>query len=131
MKNSFLILFLLSVHFAFGQLETGAQIDSVHCTDDYSQSYALYLPSNYSDESTWPIVYFFEPGARGWLPVKNYRLVAEEFGVILVCTNNSRNGPWEPSFEAADAVFLDTKNRLSIDSDQYLPVDFQEALAWH
>ncbi|MBN3036215.1 MAG: hypothetical protein JW861_11560 [Bacteroidales bacterium] len=40
---------------------------------------------------------------------------ATDFGYILASSNNSRNGPWEPVIEAANAVFTDTWQRFRID----------------
>jgi hypothetical protein len=100
------------------QIKTGVVIDSLLCAHDGSQSYAAFLPSNYSSDSKWPIIYFFDPDARGSDPVKKYAEVANELGYIIVCSNNSKNGPINDSYMAADAVFLDTENRFSIDHDR-------------
>jgi predicted esterase len=75
----------------------------------------LYLPSNYSTAKTWPIVYVFEPGARGPVPVDLMRDAAEKYGYIIAASNNSRNGSGKIESEAAKAVFDDTHGRLSID----------------
>lgn len=98
----------------------GKVIDTVVCKNNKSQSYALYLPSNYDAVKKWPVIYFFEPAARGSLPVRLYSEVAEELGYILACTHNSRNGSYDNSFKAADALFLDTEQRLSIDYDKII-----------
>ena len=71
---------------------------------DAAQSYALYLPSAYSGDRRWPIIYCFDPGARGPVPVRLFR-AAEKYGYILVCSNNSHNGPWEPINRAMQAVW--------------------------
>ena len=110
-----IILIFITVA-SFGQVP-GEVVDTVVCELNKGQSYALYLPSNYTSDKKWPIVYFFEPAARGSLPVKLYAEVAEELGYILACTHNSRNGSFDNSFKAADAIFLDTQNKLSIDYD--------------
>ncbi len=119
MKRVLPIITLVLSCSSMAQLPTGEVIDSVFCSHDKSQSYSLYLPSNYSEEKSWPIIYFFEPAARGQLPVKKYHTIAEEFGFILVGSNNSRNGSWEDSFNAADAVLHDTQNKLSLDKDRF------------
>jgi len=51
------------------------------------------LPSYYGPEKQWPIIYIFEHAARGRLPVGIFKKTAEEFGYILMASNNSRNGP--------------------------------------
>lgn len=93
----------------------GQVIPRLACLEDPSQSYALYLPSNYSPGQGWPILYVFDPSARGALPVELYATVAERYGTILVGSNNSQNGPREPAMAAARAVWSDSHRRLSID----------------
>lgn len=96
----------------------GAVIPSVTCLDDAGQSYALYLPSHYSADRPWPIVYAFDPFARGKAPVELYKDVAEKYGYILAGSNNSKNGPTGPATAAAQAVWQDTHRRFSIDKNR-------------
>src|SRR5262249_40110872 len=72
-------------------------------------------PSNYSAAQRWPIVYVFDPAARGALAVERMKGAAERYGFIIVGSNNSRNGPWKPEIEAAQAISDDTHMRFSID----------------
>jgi dienelactone hydrolase len=102
----------------------GKVILSLKCLDDPSQSYALYLPSQYSPDGRWPIVYAFDPSAEGKTPVERYRGVAEKYGYILAGSNNSQNGPAAPAMAAAQAVWLDTHRRLSIDKDRVYTTGF-------
>jgi dienelactone hydrolase len=96
-------------------LPTGEIVDRVVCLHDARQSYALYLPSGYRPDRRWPILYAFDPGARGRVPVALFREAAERFGYVVVGSNNSRNGPVEPVFEAVEAVWTDTNARLAVD----------------
>ena len=79
------------------------------------QSYALYLPTAYSAKKRFPIVYAFDPGARGMMPVELMKDAAERYGYIVVGSNNSKNGSWKIEAEAAEAMLLDTQGRLAID----------------
>jgi pimeloyl-ACP methyl ester carboxylesterase len=96
-------------------LQTGITLPDVHSVAQPEQSYALYLPSNYSADHPWPIVYAFDPGARGINPVELMKVGAEKYGYIVVGSNNSRNGPWKPEAEAVKAVWEDTHGRFTID----------------
>jgi hypothetical protein len=93
----------------------GQVVASVACLDDPAQTYALYLPSAYTPDQHWPIIYAFDPSARGQLPTKLFHEAAERLGYIVVCSNNSHNGPWAPSLMAAQAVWRDTHTRFSLD----------------
>lgn len=79
------------------------------------QSYALYLPSTYSSEKRWPIVYAFDPGARGRTSLELMKDAAERYGYIVVGSNNSRNGSWKIEAEAAEAMLKDTHARWSVE----------------
>ncbi len=114
-----LMFFMLLAGFSAAEdLPRGTPVEAVACAADAEQSYALYLPSAYSHTRRWPIIYCFEPGARGPIPIRLFREAAEKFGYILVCSNNSRNGPWEPAIRALQAVWDDTQARLRIDNDR-------------
>jgi predicted esterase len=98
--------------------DRGTVIPRVTCLGDATQSYALYLPSNYSPDRRWPIIYAFDPFARGKVPVELYKDAAEKFGYIVVGSNNARNGPGAEEMAAAEADWADTHRRLVIDKDR-------------
>ena len=100
---------------AVDELPRGVIVDRVVCAADLSQSYALYLPSTYTKERAWPIVYCFEPAARGRLPVEHFQAAAERFGWIVVTSWNSRNGSMARSVDAGSAMWRDTHERFRID----------------
>jgi len=104
---------------AFSQSQQrGVVIDTVVCSHAKQQSYALYLPSNYDSTKSWPVIFIFEPAARGSLPVNQFKEAAEELGYVLLGSNNSRNGSWDIAFDAADAMFVDAFARYNIDSER-------------
>jgi hypothetical protein len=94
-------------------LQTGVILPRVTATKQPGQSYALFLPSQYTPEKRWPIVYAFDPGARGSVPVESMKEAAERYGYILMGSNHSRNGLWKIEAEAAEAIVQDTLARLS------------------
>jgi poly(3-hydroxybutyrate) depolymerase len=96
------------------QLEAGTIVDRVTCAADPSQSYALFLPSTYTPSHTWPVIFAFDPGARGRTPVERYQAAAERYGYIVAGSNNSRNGSTDfPKILAA--LVDDVGARLAVD----------------
>jgi len=93
---------------------SGKIIDTVQCREDPTQSYALYLPSSFDSTRSWPVMFIFDPAARGSLPLKTFMGSAEQFGNILACSNNSRNGPWEIVMDAAAAMMQDIRSRYPV-----------------
>jgi hypothetical protein len=100
---------------ASGQdLVAGEIIDRVVCAADPSQSYALYVPKQYTPSRPWPVIFAFDPGARGRVPVDRYQAAAERYGYIVAGSNNSRNGGMEfPKVLAA--LTNDVASRLAVD----------------
>jgi len=96
-------------------LRPGVVIPRQTCAAKPEQSYALYLPSHYDAGKRWPIIYAFDPDARGNIPVELMKDAAERYGYIVVGSNNSRNGSWKLEGESAQAMFDDTHARLAID----------------
>ena len=103
----------------------GEVIENIICKGDASQSYAMYLPQNYSTEKTYPVVYAFDAHGTGKLPVSKYKDLAEQYGYILIGSNNSKNGnAWEESEGIAEKLFADAQNRLSINTQRIYLLGF-------
>ncbi len=99
-------------------LQAGVVLAKVTSALQPEQSYALYLPSRYTREKRWPIVYAFDPGARGSMPIELMKDAAERYGYIVAGSNNSHNGAWKPEADAAQAMFQDTHARLAVDNNR-------------
>jgi predicted esterase len=107
--------FALTAHAADQNLQTGVILPKVVTQEIAGQSYALYLPTEYTPAKRWPIVYAFDPAARGVMPVELMKNAAEQYGYIIAGSNNSRNGSVKIESDAAQAILQDTHARLSID----------------
>jgi hypothetical protein len=97
-------------------LAAGEVMDTIRVRSDRQESYALYLPPGYNTHSPCPVIYFFEPGGRGSLPLQMYKDLAGEYGFILISSNNCRNGAFEVMAPIAGRLFEDTQSRFSIDT---------------
>jgi dienelactone hydrolase len=106
------------------ELPLGRVVETVATLKDPSQTYALYLPTNYTPARRWPTLYCFDPLARGTIPVKLFSEAAERFGWVVVGSNNSRNGPVADSVKAARAMFEDTEARISVEARRIYATGF-------
>ena len=97
-------------------LPAGVVLPRQVCAASPDQSYALYLPSHYTANRFWPIIYAFDPDGRGSIPVEQMKDAAERNGYIVVGSNNSRNGAWKAEGDAAKAMWDDTHARLAVDN---------------
>ena len=90
---------------------------SVTVRDDSTYSYALYLPSNYTQQKRWPILLAFDPFGHGESAVKLFQKGAEKYGYIVVGSNNSRNFS-DPS-KAIRLTWNDVIHRFGIDPKRF------------
>jgi len=102
----------------------GQLVDKIVALDDSSQSYALYLPSNYTSNRKWPVLYAFDPGARGRVPVERFKDAAEKYGWIVLGSNSSHNGPWDVAVNAWNAMQKDSHQRFAIDDERMYATGF-------
>ncbi len=134
MKRFFYILFLGAVCHINGQqnYEIGKLIDSIPVSNTASETFALYLPKSFDPSQTSPILFIFDPVGRGRIGVETFMEVAENYGFILVCSNNSRNAPYERNFNIAANLFDHIFSRFTIDDKQMYLAGFSggSRLAW-
>jgi dienelactone hydrolase len=96
-------------------LPLGQIIDDVPCKADASQHYSLYLPSHFTPVRKWSVILAYDAGGRGRRAAERYQAAAEKYGYIIAGSNNSRNGPWEVSLNAAKAMTADVEQRFPVD----------------
>jgi dienelactone hydrolase len=136
MKQRFLKTFLLSICFSVlfvpqtalcsqsEEFPKGEIIEKVACKTDANFSYALYLPSNYTPNKKWAMLYGFDPAARGRIPVEQFKEAGEKYGYIVVGSNDSRNGPAVNLNKIFAAIWKDTHERFSIDEKRVYTTGF-------
>jgi hypothetical protein len=67
-------------------------IPHVECKRNPALSYALYLPKQYKNNASLPAIVFVDPHGAGSYPLSMYAALAEKYGVIMLGSNDSRNG---------------------------------------
>jgi hypothetical protein len=99
-------------------------IDTVRCTSVKGQSYSLFLPVQYNNKKSWPVIFIFDPAARGRTGVNTFIEAGRKYGIILACSNNSHNGPLGDNFKAADAMVQDVEERFIADQKRLYVAGF-------
>jgi tetratricopeptide (TPR) repeat protein len=103
----------------------GKVVEKVVCAASPDETYALYLPSGYTPERAWPILYILDPRSRGSLAAERFRAGAEKHGYILASSNSSlSDGPMEPNLKAMRALWTDTHDRFRIDDRRVYAAGF-------
>ncbi|MEP1093869.1 MAG: hypothetical protein ABJG78_02100 [Cyclobacteriaceae bacterium] len=125
MKNLFTVLLICMFKASLSQSWPIAEIVDTVQTAVPDQSYALYLPLNYDAEKKYPVIFFFEPLARAQLPLNLYRDLADKYGLILTCSNNSKNFTLPmASLDAADAIIKDVFAKFKVNEDMTIASGF-------
>jgi len=79
---------------AAAELPRGTLIEKVVCESQRDQTYALYLPSTYTPERKWPILYAFDARGQGKTVAELFRRAAERarwqaFAVLVEVNHRS------------------------------------------
>jgi tetratricopeptide (TPR) repeat protein len=102
-----------------GELPKGKAIEKVDCTGAPGFSYALYLPSAYTSEKGWPVLFIFDAEAKGMVPLELFKTAAEKYGYIIVSSNNSASDdPTVPNLQAMIAMYNDATSRFSLNKQR-------------
>lgn len=112
-------LFVAGAAFA-AELARGTVIEKVVCANQPDQAYSLYLPSTYTPERQWPVLYAFDARKDGKAVAELFRQAAERYGWIVVSSWSTESDvagdrPLEGNFTAMRALWADTHALLSID----------------
>ncbi|MBI2678730.1 MAG: hypothetical protein HYX28_08095 [Candidatus Koribacter versatilis] len=104
--------------------QPGAITDPIVTAKDAKQSYALYLPSTYTRDRQWPVLFVFDPGAQGKQAAEVFRAAAEKYGYIVAASNNSRNGQRREQAVAALGMMEDVQQRFALDGKRIYTAGF-------
>lgn len=70
------------------RLKKGIIINTVAVNDSISETFALYLPTNFEVSKKWPVIFVFDLEGHGKQALSMFRTAAEEEGYILAASNN-------------------------------------------
>jgi len=114
----FMVAFLLvtSPALSAGDLPAAPGViqPNVSCLSDSDMTYALYLPTGFTEDRLWPVLVCLDPAARGIVPVERFREGAEQHGFILIGSNHARNYDSRSVERSLTAIFNDLGNRYPI-----------------
>ena len=80
-------------------------VSDYHANNGLNITY--YIPEEKKPEENLPIIIFLDPHGKGQFPVTKYKSLADQFEVILVGSNDSKNGM---SFDVSTKIVSDLKS---------------------
>src|SRR3954468_18968745 len=79
-------------------------------------TYAVYLPTTYKLDHKRPVVFVLDPRRRGAVAAEFFREAAEQYGWIVISSNNTESDSENaPNMRALQAMCADAPSRFSID----------------
>lgn len=106
-------------------LQAGKVIDKVVVLSHRDESYALFLPANYTPDRRWPTIFCLDPRARGKSAIERFVEPANDLGYVVLCSNNSRNGlDWRTISDIFTNFWDDAHSRISIDENRTYAAGF-------
>lgn len=119
-----LLLFLVVTQVSAQEftVKKGMVVDSLKVSDSLSETYALYLPSEFQGEKNWPVLFLFDGEGRGRSAAQLFRSAAEEQGYLLISSNNI-------SVENEISENLEIAKRLINNSANTFPLDIRMVAA--
>ncbi|WP_282080130.1 hypothetical protein [Aquimarina algiphila] len=124
LKVSVFLLGFIVLGNAQDTFEIGKIIDSIKISESTKETFALYLPQSFNHTQPSSVVYIFDPAARGKVGIKPFIKASERYNYILVCSNNTRNGPYERNFDITDRLFDFTFSNFQIRENQVFLAGF-------
>ena len=69
-------------------LKKGEVADGIKINDSLPETFSIYLPTSFTKDKTWPVIFVFDEQGRGQTATQLFKQVAEEQGYIIAASNN-------------------------------------------
>ncbi|MSP70099.1 MAG: hypothetical protein EXR20_07490, partial [Bacteroidetes bacterium] len=87
-------------------------------SNDNTNSYCIYLPTTYDSTKKYTTFIFFDAHGSGYLPIEQYKSIAEKWGFIFVGSNSSKNGMLvEQTLSIGNALIEELINKVAVDEN--------------
>lgn len=111
---------------------TGTFVENVPARADATQTYTLYLPTSYDAKKASPLLLVFDPRGRGTPAAEIFRGAAEEYGWVLISSNQTRSDDDSAPNDRAVRALLAEAAVYSVDVKRIYATGFSGTamLAW-
>jgi hypothetical protein len=119
-----MFVFSYGIHGQLPMPVKGSITDSISVGGPENDSYALYLPQSFRHGELSPIVFIFHPAAQGRHGLLPFLGASEKYGYILVCSNDSKNGPYDGNYEISNRLINKVLTDFNIDPSRIYAAGF-------
>jgi len=117
----FLLFFLFITIPVLGQeIVPGTIVSSVALGDDQKDTYALYLPRNYDENRSHPVVFIFDETNEGDKAVQQFTIGAELTNSIIVGANFAIKDSLKAGLKRTEKLINTVYQRYAIDATQII-----------
>lgn len=117
--TSIILLFSIALQAQEIRVRKGASTDSLPIPGVPSATYAMYMPSNYSPDKEWPIVFVFDSQGRGVATANLFRAAAEEQDYIVASINlDLKSKPIDTIISTATTMINGVMGTFPVDVQQ-------------
>jgi hypothetical protein len=102
---------------------TALKIEIKKCIADTSQSYFIALPQTPEPDKKYPILFAFDPHGNGKQAVDSLKEAAAKYGIIIVASNNIRNG-YDKTEYALNALYNEVLSQYPVDRSKIYAIGF-------
>jgi len=95
----------------------------IPCRTNKNFSYCLYVPSTIDLTKKHPLIIVFDAHARGKMAVERFKKAADNYGYIIVASNDARNGIQDIN-PIINALWEDVVNSLPVDQTRIYTAGF-------
>ncbi len=115
----FAVFILVNLNAQEFRIVKGGVTDSLPISAVPGESYALYLPRDYSPEKKWPIVFVFDPQGRGSNTANLFRWAAEDQQYIIASSNvKLKAKPIDTIINTATSMMNEVLQAFPVDPEQ-------------
>ena len=101
-------------------IQPGEIADRVQSLHDPEQTFAVYLPSAYTADRSWPVLFLMDPRGRARVPLEQFRAAAERLGYVLVSSYNTASDTAEDlNTPALEAMLNDSTRMFALDDRRF------------
>lgn len=128
--SSLLLLFPAE---AFQSFQPGEITPSVTSLSNPRQSYAVFLPSDYTGSKAHPILFVMDPRGQALLPLERFKDAADSLGYIAISSYNTQSDTDQGvTIEAINTMINDAFQLFSVDTTRFYLAGFSGTarLSW-
>jgi len=116
----FLLFFFLSTTL-FGQdIVPGTIVSSIALDNDQTDTYALYLPRNYDENGSYPVVFIFDETSAGDRAVQKFTIGSELTNSIIVGANFAIKDSLKTGLKKTEKLINTVYQRYAIDDTKII-----------